>query len=138
MARIDQLADDLRGEEEGKFFNWRGVDVRVRSLRCKRVADAMDLAGLSRRSTSGSWNERDEERFDEILARHVIAGWGAGARGFEGAEGYVPYSPEAALNILRQPGFASFKTWLVRIAGDVDRFWQAREGGIETEAAGNS
>jgi hypothetical protein len=136
MPRIDTLADDLVGEEEGKVYTWRGVDVRVRALRSKRVAAAMDRIGLSRKAGSGSWNERDEARFEEILARDVIVGWPAGDRGFQNADGDVPYTFESALNILRQPGFASFKAWLISMASDVDRFWRARES-IEPEAAGN-
>lgn len=140
MPRLDQLADDLAGEEAGRTFTWRGVDVGIRSIRSKRVSAAMERAGIGRRARSGSYNERDEARFEEILARDVITGWPAGERGFQNAAGDVPYAPETALNILRDEAFRTFKKWVIDIAQDPELFWRSREGqtGIEPGAEGNS
>ena len=139
--KIVDVEDNIEGMEDGEWFRWRGVDVRLRCLKSKRVRSAMDAAGLLRRSSAGNWNDHDEREVDKIIANDVIVEWGKGERGFQTSDGRdVERTPEVALNLVRNPKLQSFRDWAYTTAGSVDAFWRARFTPLEQRAeehAGN-
>lgn len=147
MVLLTDLSDNKDGEENGAWFTFRGLDLKLRSNRAKVVAAAIDRAGISRRAGTGGLSARDLEKLDEIVAKHVLVAWGEGERGVETEPGVTAECTlELKLKLMASEEFAATKIFILQQMQDYHGFWRRRPGVddqdevevIEEDAAKNS
>jgi hypothetical protein len=135
MAILDTLMLDLDRATSGEWFHYRdGFEVRIVSTSTLDFSQAERdaIRPFTEVSRAGKLTQEMRRNISlELLARHAIVDW----RGLTDKEGQVIiYTPERALDLLRDPRLFPFLQWVERVAAN-DANFAAR---VIEDSVGNS
>lgn len=126
------LRTDPEKERGGVWRTYPGTDVEVRIARTRTDEYQREARRVARqeRARSGKFDEKSIlDAMAPVVAKLVILDW----KNITENGQTVPYTPEKATEILRDPQLADFRDWILGVASDADNY---RDVAIEM-ASGN-
>jgi len=126
MSIKDKLAAkyavDLGLEEDGKWCQFDGFELKIRRLSSKKAQKAREEASKKYQQDINR-NKLSDEAAEEILNKQIAYGIVADWRGetftektAEGTDSVVPYTPEIAMEVFGSEDMKELKTEIVQLS----------------------